>query len=134
MVKQLTRYPAEAKRRRQRWPRKFALKHGANRWIVTLTRQTLYVKDDDGSRVEVGGFCAPGTHRIVINTEKNHPDRNTAYKICEEIGHAICDALEIDDDDEDNHKTLRQIVWQILSFMRDNPKFIDRLQDNLKKD
>jgi hypothetical protein len=105
-----------------RWPPKFVLRVGGVRWMTYITRRVLTVAGEI-----VGGWASPRERVITVN-----PGREFPFMIVEEVAHALCDFLDVDDDPEEVHHLLRQLSAAVVMFMSDNQKFMRRLLDHLK--
>ena len=100
---------------------------GWSKYAVELIKGPIVVEG-----VEVGGYCSPTRKLIKLVRGKN--DKDLVYRLLEELAHGIMDHLDIDDDPKETHHLLRQIVGEVLTFMRANPKLIYRIMEYLEND
>jgi len=102
------------------FPPRFSLLFGGIRWVVFVTSKRIMVRGD-----EVGGYCDVVDRHIRVTSGKT--GRGLGFRLLEEIGHALCDKLDVDDDNDANHHLLRQFAGEVENFIAANPKFVLRL-------
>ncbi len=98
---------------------------GWSTYLIELVKGPLVVEG-----IEVGGYCSPT--RKLIKLALDVKDKDLVFRLAEEIAHGILDHLDIDDDPKETHHLLRQVVGEVLAFMKSNDKLIYRIMEYLE--